>query len=200
MKKLLALFLLCLGASAFATPTYYSQTGPTSKAVVSLPSGGFSFLALDVQLSPGDTAYSRPFDVINSPIVYRDTGVGDGTIVYDYTLGTTLLTCYDARDSSGVVDSVNASYVTQISRFAGDNSNPNATGDGGNKSDTWTLPSATTANGASDANAFVDAAIQGVFVTLQSQRFVRFKVYNSKSTAQNVSRCRVYWNRRPMQR
>jgi hypothetical protein len=197
MKKLILFALLAFGA-AFATPTYYDGTG--SKTVETLSGSGYAVLAIDVLLGPGDTAYSRPFDVIRTPIMFRDTGLSSQSLLYDYGQGATLLTCYDQRDSAGVVDSVNVSFIIQISRFAGDNSDPNGTGESGNKSDTWSVPSAITANGASDASAFVDAALQGVFVTTQGQRYVRYKVYNNKTTPQNASRCRIYWYRRPMLR
>lgn len=198
MKKLLALFLFCLGASAFAAPVYYNNTAPKGTEVV--PNKAISYLVLDVLLQPLDTAYSRPFDIINVPINYRDTGIGDANVVYDMALGTTILSCYDVNDSAGVTDSTDVSYLIQLSQYAGDNSNPTGTGEAGGKSDTWASSGATTVDAASANSAINEAAAQAVSATSQLDRYLRWKVYNNNTTIKDRTRCRVYWTRKDVRR
>jgi hypothetical protein len=190
MKTLIGLLALGFGV-ALATPTYFNRTSERAPEVVQTES--FSVLMLDALLNPGDTAYSRPVDLLRVPINYRDTGVGDAALLPDYTMGEGMLTCYDAADSAVVTDSVDVTGQVYKAQYAGDNADPQKSGESGGKSDAWaTLGSAYAIDAASASSAILEATAA---ITLASNldRFVRFRLINNNTTAKDKSRCRFYW-------
>lgn len=190
MKKLMILLLLTLGA-AFAVPTYYQRTDAREVEVVQ--GRAFSILLADVLLQPADTAYSRPIDLLKLPIVYRDTGVGDAALVPDLGAGNGMLSCFDVSDSAAVTDSVDVSAQLYVSQYAGDNANPNGTGDRGGKSDVWaTLGSAYQPDAASDAQTLVETTA-AITLTSNLDRFVKLRLINDNTTIKDRVRCRFYW-------
>lgn len=197
MKKIMSLLLLVFGAS-FATPTYYNNTG--NKSVEAVGPKGFSILVMDVLLQPLDTAYSRPFDLLNVPVNYRDTGVGDATVLYDQAMGNSILSCYDVSDSAAVTDSTDISFNIQLSQYAGDNANPNGTGESGGKSDAWANASSVNINATSDAQTVNESAVQLVATTTPLDRFIRWRIFNNNTTIKDRSRCRIYWARKAINR
>ena len=190
MKNLMFLILLALG-SAFAAPTYYQRTDSRDVEVVTGRS--FAILLADVLLQPGDTAYSRPIDLLRLPIVYRDTGTGDAALLPDLGAGNGMLSCFDVSDSAAVTDSVDVSGQLYVSQYAGDNSNPNGTGDRGGKSDVWaTLGSAYAPDAASDTQTLVEATA-AITLTSNLDRFVKLRLINDNATIKDRTRCRFYW-------
>ena len=183
--------LLALASASFSAPTYYTGTG--SRGVEVAPKDGFSLLLIDALLQPGDTAYSRPIDIINLPIAYRDTGTGDAALVPDLGEGNGILSCYDISDSAAVTDSTDITGQLYVSQYAGDNNDPNRSGENGGKNDVWaTLGSAYSIDAASASSAINEA---NAAITLGSSldRFVRVRLINNNATIKDRSRCRFYW-------
>jgi hypothetical protein len=190
MKKILSLLLFVV-AYASATVTYFSNT--TQRVPLAVDKESFSILLLDVTIGPGDTAFSRPVDLINIPVNYRDTGTGDATVLPDLSAGNGMLSCYDASDSAAVTDSVDVTGQLYVSQYAGDNNDPQKSGESGGKSDTWaTLGSAYSIDDASASSAILEANA-AITPTSQLDRFVRFRLINDNGNAKDVSRCRFYW-------
>jgi len=199
MKNLILFILIALGvASAQSVTTYYNGTG--SKTVEGVTTRSFSILLIDVLLQPNDTVYSRPIDLLRLPIVYRDTGIGDAVILPDLGVGNGMLSCFDANDSAAITDSVDVSAQLYVSQYAGDNGNPNATGESGGKSDVWgTLGSAYQPDAASDTQTLVESAA-AILVTGNLDRFVRLRLINDNATIKDRTRCRFYWVKKDVQR
>jgi len=187
MKNLILFILIALGvASAQSVTTYYNGTG--SKTVEGVTTRSFS------------TVYSRPIDLLRLPIVYRDTGIGDAVILPDLGVGNGMLSCFDANDSAAITDSVDVSAQLYVSQYAGDNGNPNATGESGGKSDVWgTLGSAYQPDAASDTQTLVESAA-AILVTGNLDRFVRLRLINDNATIKDRTRCRFYWVKKDVQR
>lgn len=199
MKKLILFALLAIGA-AFAAPTFYNRTGATAdKKTEVVTTEEFALLVFDALIPQGDTVYSRPVDMIHVPVNYRDTGIGDAVLLYDQSMGTTVLSCYDAVDDLTATDSTDISATIQLSQYAGDNMDPNGTGEQGGKSDAWASASPYTINAASDAQA-VNESPQAVAFTSPLDRFVRWKFVNNNVTAKDKSRCRLYWTHKRVKR
>lgn len=197
MKKLMFFLLLTLG-TVFAVPTYYSRTDARDVEVVNGRS--FSILLADVLLQPADTAYSRPIDLLKLPISYRDTGVGDAALLPDLGAGNGMLSCFDVSDSAAVTDSVDVSAQLYVSQYAGDNANPNGTGDLGGKSDVWaTLGSAYAPDAASDTQTLVETTA-AITLTSNLDRFVKLRLINDNATIKDRVRCRFYWVKKEVQR
>lgn len=200
MKNLKTFLIALMGVVAFAhaTVTYYSGTATRDPLV--LNGDPFAVLVLDVKMGPGDTAFSRPIDILKLPVNYRDTGTGDAALVPDLGQGNGILTCYDVSDSAAVTDSVDVTGQLYVSQYAGDNSNPYQLGDTGGKNDAWaTLGSAYSIDDASASSAILEATAA---VTLGSQldRFVRLRLINDNATAKDISRCRFYWTKKQFRR
>ena len=197
MKNLMFLILIAIG-SAFAAPTYYNSTN--NKSVESVPGEAFSILLFDALLQPADTAYSRPIDLLKLPITYRDTGIGDAALLPDLGAGTGMLSCHDASDSAAVTDSVDVTAQLYVSQYAGDNSNPNGTGESGGKSDAWaTLGSAYSLDAASDTQTLVEGTA-AITLTSNLDRFVRLRIINDNATIKDRSRCRFFWVKKAVKR
>lgn len=185
MKKLILSLLLFAGLVQAAT--WYNETAPGRQKTIVLEKENFSVLLADVLLNPSDTVYTRPIDLINIPITYRDTGTGDADLVPDLTLGSVMLSCYDVSDSAAVTDSVDVTGQLYVSQYAGDNADP-----GSAFSDAWaTLGSALSIDDASASSAILEASAT---VTLGSRldRFVRARIINDHAVAKDRSRCRLY--------
>lgn len=194
MKNLMILILLALGA-ALAAPTYYNGTG--NKTVETVETDYFSLLMVDVLLQPADTAYSRPFNMIKVPGNYRDTGIGDANVLPDYLAGNMVASCYDVSDSAAVTDSVDVTIQPYISEYAGDNSDPNKTGELGGKSDVWaTSGSAISLDAASDTQTLVEGSVS----IGHASHYYRVRLINDNTTIKDRSRCRVYWIKKGVKR
>lgn len=197
--KTFLIALVALVASTQAASSFYSNTGTRDPLVVK--GDPFAILVMDVKLEPGDTMYSRPIDLINMPINYRDTGTGDAALVPDLGQGNAIVSCYDIYDTTGT-DSVDVTGQFYVSQYAGNNNDPYQLGERGGKNDAWaTLGSAYSLDAASASSAIVEATAA---VTLSSQldRFVRVRLINDNDdgTTKDEARCRVYWTKKTINR
>lgn len=201
MKTLKAFLIALVGLVAFAQAASVFYSGTSTREPLVVNGEPFAILVMDVKLEPGDTMYSRPIDIMKLPINYRDTGTGDAALVPDLGQGNAIVSCYDIYDTTGT-DSVDVTGQFYVSQYAGDNSNPYASGQNGGKNDAWaTLGSAYSLDAASAASAIVEATAA---VTLGSplDRFIRVRLINDNDdgTSKDESRCRVYWTKKEYKR
>ena len=198
LAAILALASFSLASLAIA-PTYYQNTDKKSPPIVA-KNDGASILLIDVLLDTSDVVYSRPIDLMNIPVISKDTGATWASNVMVWEAGSAMVSCYDNSDSAAVTDSVIVTGQMQKSQYAGDNIDPNGVGDRGAKSDVWaSLGSAYTLADASAAGALVEATAT-VTLTSHMDRYIRMKLTNATTAIKNRARCKVYWNRKPVLR
>lgn len=198
MRKYIAFFvaLVAFALTAQAAVTFYQGTG--TRDPLAIPGDGFALLVMDVQIGPGDTALSRPIDLLKLPINYRDTGTGDAALVPDLGAGNGILSCYDISDSAAVTDSTDITGQIYVSQYAGDNTNPYQTGESGGKNDTWATLGSAYSIDAESASSAVNEATAAITLGSQLDRFVRVRFINNNGNAKDKSRCRFYWTKKQM--
>lgn len=192
MKKFLSLLALFLVPAAMAV-TFYNGTSPTSIPKVA-DSGPFEYMVADVKLNTADTTYSQVFDNYKVPLISYDSLGQKQVLDTAIGFGSTVVGCYDVSDSAALTDSVIVTTTLQASRYAADGVNPNLP-----FSAAWDSVGVVTLAAASDENAQVTSVSRPVLVK-REHRYFRWRLINisaaSGAPLKNVSRCRVYWQRR----
>lgn len=184
-----ALFLtLLLSVFAFSATHNVSNLDPATgrPKIVQMEQGYIAEFVMDVSLDSAGSLYSRPYDLGKHPLKSRT----DTTGVYDLSLGTVTVSCYDESNGTGD-DSINVAVVMQTSDYAADGNDPL-----GAFSDVWVKEDSVLVNGVSENGALVEGTIAAT-LNDQEVRFVRYWARNLSTDAQSFdARCRVYWTKK----